>query len=79
MALGGMTFGMYRAQRPFDTGLITHPLFLFCGLAVATLLILRFAGERPLVSDRALAAGVVIGLASYWLGNWFGASLLMVR
>jgi hypothetical protein len=79
MALGGMVFGMYGAQRPFSTGLITHPFTLFCGLAVVGLLILRFAGDRPLVSDRLLGAGVVIGIASYFLGSWFGAALLVVR
>jgi hypothetical protein len=79
MALGGMVFGMYGAQRPFGGGLITHPLTVFCGLALAGLLILRFAGDRPLVSDRLLAAGVVIGIASYFLGSWFGTALLVVR
>jgi hypothetical protein len=79
MALGGMVFGMYGAQRPFGGGLITHPLFIFCGLAVAGLLILRFAGDRPLVSDRALVAGLVIGIASYLLGAWFGSALLVVH
>ena len=67
------------AQRPFGGGLITHPLTVYCGLALAGLLILRFAGERPLVSDRSLAAGVVLGIASYFLGTWFGTALLVVR
>jgi hypothetical protein len=79
MALGGMMFGMYGAQRPFGGGLISHPLFIFCGLAVAGVLVLRFAGDRPLVSDRALVAGLVIGIASYSLGTWFGTALLVVR
>ena len=78
-ALGGMMFGMYGAQRPFGGGLVTHPLFIFCGLAVAGLLILRFAGDRPLVSDRALVAGLVLGIASYFLGSWFGSALLVVH
>jgi hypothetical protein len=68
---------MYGAQRPFGDGMITHPLFVYCGLALVGLLILRFAGDRPLVSDRSLIAGVVIGLASYALGWWFGASLVV--
>jgi hypothetical protein len=79
MALGGMCFGMYGAQRPFGGGLITHPLTIFGGLALVGLLILRFAADRPLVSDRALAAGVVIGIACYFLGSWFGTELLVVR
>jgi hypothetical protein len=79
MALGGMVFGMYGAQRPSGGGLITHPLTVFCGLALVGLLILRFAGDRPLVSDRSLAAGVVLGIASYFLGTWFGTALLVVR
>ncbi len=77
MSLGGMVFGMYGAQRPFGDGTITHPLFVYCALALVGLLALRFAGERPLVSDRSLIAGVVIGLASYALGWWFGASLFV--
>jgi hypothetical protein len=79
MALGGMMFGMYGAQRPFGEGLITHPLTIFCGLGLAGLLILRFAGDRPLVSDRFLIAGAVIGIASYFLGVWFGTELLVIR
>jgi hypothetical protein len=79
MALGGMMFGMYGAQRPFGGGDITHPAFVYGGLAVVGVLILRFAGDRPLVSDRALIAGVVIGIASYLLGVWFGTELLVVR
>ncbi len=79
MALGGMVFGMYGAQRPFGDGLITHPLTVFCGLGLAGLLILRFAGERPLVSDRFLVAGLVVGIASYFLGSWFGTELLVIR
>ena len=79
MALGGMVFGMYAAQRPFGDGIIKHPLFIFSVLGVLALLILRFAGERPLVSDRALVAGVVIGAGAYLLGVWFGVSLLPGR
>ena len=79
MALGGMMFGMYGAQRPFGGGDITHPAFIFAGLAVMGLLILRFAGDRPLVSDRSLIAGIVIGIASYLLGIWFGTALLVVH
>jgi hypothetical protein len=79
MALGGMVFGMYGVQHPFGEGLIAHPLTVFCGLAVAGLLILRFAGDRPLVSDRFLIAGVVIGIACYFLGSWFGTEMLLIR
>jgi hypothetical protein len=79
MALGGMVFGMYAAQRPFGDGLIKHPAFIFAVLGVVALLILRFAGDRPLVSDRALVAGVVVGVGCYFLGVWFGVSLLPVR
>jgi hypothetical protein len=79
MALGGMVFGMYAAQRPFGDGIIRHPLFYFCVLGVLAVLILRFAGERPLVSDRALVAGAVVGAGAYLLGLWFGVSLLPGR
>jgi hypothetical protein len=75
MALGGMVFGMYGAQHPFAGNLLAHPLTIFVGLAVAGLLILRFAASSPLVSDRFLAAGVVIGIACYFLGAWFGSAL----
>jgi predicted lipid-binding transport protein (Tim44 family) len=79
MALGGMVFGMYAAQRPFGDGLIKHPLFIFSALGLVALLILRFAGDRPLVSDRALVAGVVVGAGAYLLGVWFGVALLPGR
>jgi predicted lipid-binding transport protein (Tim44 family) len=79
MALGGMVFGMYGAQRPFGDGLIKHPLFIFSALGLVALLILRFAGDRPLVSDRALIAGVVVGAGAYLLGVWFGVALLPGR
>jgi hypothetical protein len=79
MALGGMVFGMYAVQRPFGDGFIKHPLFIFAALGVVALLILRFAGDRPLVSDRALVAGVLVGAGAYLLGLWFGASLLGMR
>ena len=51
MALGGMVFGMYAAQRPFGDGIIRHPLFYFCVLGVLAVLILRFAGEWNLHRD----------------------------
>jgi hypothetical protein len=79
MALGGMVFGMYGAQRPFGDGLIKHPLFIFSALGLVALLILRFAGDRPLVSDRALVAGVIVGAGAYLLGVWFGVALLPTR
>jgi predicted lipid-binding transport protein (Tim44 family) len=79
MALGGMVFGMYAAQRPLSDGIIRHPLFYFSVLGLLALLILRFAGDRPLVSDRALVAGVVVGAGAYLLGLWFGVALLPVR
>jgi predicted lipid-binding transport protein (Tim44 family) len=79
MALGGMVFGMYGAQHPFAGNLLAHPLTIFVALAVAGLLILRFSASRPLVSDRFLAAGVVIGIACYFLGAWFGSALQGVR
>jgi hypothetical protein len=79
MALGGMVFGMYAAQRPFSDGIIRHPLFYYCVLSVLAILILRFASDRPLISDRALIAGVVVGAGAYLLGVWFGVSLLPGR
>ncbi len=80
MALGGMVFGMYGAQRPFGGGLITHPCHD----------ILR-AGGWPGCSSCALRAtapwsptassspALVIGIASYFLGTWFGTELLVIR
>jgi len=70
---------MYGAQRPFGGG-DNHPHGGHLRrLGGGGLLILRFAGDRPLVSDRSLIVGLVIGIASILLGVWFGTELLVVH
>ncbi len=79
MAAGGMGFGLYADERPFGSGVLAHPVVVFLACAVAGLLTLRFLHARPvlqLVSARSLAAGAVIGIACFFIGNWFGVNLI---
>jgi hypothetical protein len=79
MATGGVGFGFYADQRPFGAGVLAHPLAVLAACAIAGLLTLRFLHDRPmlqLISARSLAAGAVIAVACYFLGAWFGASLM---
>ena len=79
MALGGVGFGLYADQRPFGSGVLAYPLVVFFAFVAAGLLTLRFLHTRPvlqLISARCLAAGAVIGIACFFIGNWFGASLI---
>jgi hypothetical protein len=78
MALGGVGFGLYAEERPFGTGVIAYPLVVFFAVVAAGLLTLRFLHARPvpeLISERCLAAGIAIGIACFFVGNWFGVSL----
>ena len=79
MALGGVGFGLYADERPFGNGVLTHPLGVFFALVAAGLLTLRFLHARPvlqLISAWCLVAGAVVGIACFFIGNWFGVSLL---
>jgi hypothetical protein len=79
MASGGVGFGVYADQRPFGAGVLAHPLVVFAACVLAGLLTLRFLHDRPmlqLISLRSFVAGVVIAVACYFLGRWFGAHLM---
>jgi hypothetical protein len=78
MAAGGVGFGLYADERPFGNGVLAHPLVVFFAFVTAGLLTLRFLHARPvlhLISGWCLAAGAVIGIACFFIGNWFGVSL----
>jgi hypothetical protein len=79
MAAGGLGFGAYADQRPFGNGVLAHPLVIFFAFVAAGLLTLRFLHAKPLVqliSAPCLATGAVIGIASFFIGNWFGVNLM---
>jgi hypothetical protein len=79
MATGGVGFGLYADERPFGSGMLAHPLVVFSACVLAGLLTLRLLHARPvlqLISARCLVAGAVIAVACFFLGRWFGASLL---
>lgn len=79
MAAGGVGFGLYADERPFGNGALGHPLIVFFAFVLAGLLTLRFLHARPvlrLISARYLAAGAIIGIACFFIGNWFGVSLI---
>ena len=79
MAVGGLGFGVYANERPFGSGVLAHPLVVFLALVTAGLLTLSFLHARPvlqLISARFLAAGAVIGIGCFFIGNWFGSNLI---
>jgi hypothetical protein len=79
MAVGGLGFGAYADQRPFGNGLLAHPLIVFFAVVAAGLMTLRFLHARPLlqlISPPYLAAGALIGIACFFIGGWFGSSLI---
>jgi hypothetical protein len=79
MALGGMAFGLYAEERPFGNGVLAYPLVVFFAFVAAGLLTLRFLHARPvqeLISERYLAAGIVIAIVCFFVGNWFGVNLM---
>jgi hypothetical protein len=79
MALGGVGFGLYAEERPFGGGVLAYPLVVFFACVVASLLTLRFLHARPvpeLISGWCLAIGVAIGIACFFIGNWFGINLI---
>ena len=81
MATGGVGFGWYAEQQPFGHGILAHPLVVFGAFVAAGLATVRFLHNRPmleLISLPALLVGGVIGVACFFLGNWFGASLSMM-
>ena len=79
MALGGVGFGLYAQGQPFGHGVLAHPLVVFFALVAAGLMTLRFLHARPvaeLISWPCLAAGTAVGFACFFIGNWFGVSLI---
>jgi hypothetical protein len=79
MAIGGVGFGLDAEENPFGRGVLAHPLAAFAACVLAGLLTLRFLHARPvtqLISARSLAGGAVIGVACFFLGRWFGVSLM---
>jgi hypothetical protein len=79
MALGGVGFGLYAEERPFGPGVLAYPLVVFFACVAVGLLTLRFLHARPvpeLISERFLAIGIAIGIACFFVGNWFGVSLM---
>ena len=81
MAVGGAAFGLFAYERPFGRGVLAHPLVGFFAVVVAGLLTLRFLSARPLaelISIWSIVAGIAIGVACFFFGNWFGVSLVAV-
>jgi hypothetical protein len=79
MAAGGVGFGLYADERPFGSGVLAHPLVVFFALVTAGLLTLRLLHARPvlqLISASCLALGAAIGIACFFIGNWFGVNLI---
>jgi hypothetical protein len=79
LAIGGVGFGAVAAEHPFGRGVLGHPLVLFLALAGVVLLTLRFLYDRPLpefLSYAAIGLGLAIGIGCYFIGDWFGATLM---
>jgi hypothetical protein len=79
IAAGGLGFGAYADQQPFGNGMLAHPLVVFFAFVAAGLLTLRFVQPKPLlqvIPVHFLAAGAVIGTACFFIGKWFGVSLI---
>lgn len=75
----GLLFGLIGDRRPFGSGLLAHPLFVYVFLVAAGLIVFRTAARRPapeLIPERALVAGLVAGLALFLAGNFIAAHLL---
>ena len=78
MAIGGAGFGLIGDRRPFGESLLFHPLLLFFILVSVALLTLRTVLARPvpdIISDRALAVGCLLGLATFLAGNFLETHL----
>jgi hypothetical protein len=79
MGLVGFGFGALADRRPFGEDILVHPLVMFCILVGLSLLALRVLLARPVpevISDRALMAGCVLGLAMFLVGNFISAQIL---
>ena len=81
MALGGMAFGLYAERRPFGDDVFAHPLVVFFVAVGAGLLLLRAILRRPvpeILPERVLLQGCAIGVAVYFVGNFFAVKLLLI-
>jgi hypothetical protein len=81
MTVAGLAFGLVAERRPFGEDVLTSPLVVFAAAAGAALLVLRFVSGQPVpevIGARALAVGVVAGLAALLLGNWLGTVVLRI-
>jgi hypothetical protein len=79
MALGGVGFGLFAEERPFGNGVLAYPLVVFFAFVVVVLLTLRWLHGRPvseLISVPCLAIGSFMGIVCFFIGNWFGVSLM---
>ena len=79
MAIGGVGFGAFAEERPFGNGVLAYPLVVFFAFVAVGLLTLRFLHGRPvteLISARSLAFGCFIAIVCFFIGNWFGVSLM---
>jgi hypothetical protein len=79
MAVGGLGFGAYAAERPFGNGVLAYPLVVFFAVVAAGLMTLRFLHVQPLlklISAPSLAAGAAIAVACFFIGSWFGSNLI---
>jgi hypothetical protein len=67
MIAGGFALGLLGERRPFGETVLGHPVVVFCGVAGAGLLIIRFALGRPVpevIPERAIAVGFLTGIAA---------------
>jgi hypothetical protein len=79
MGLVGFGFGLLADRRPFGEAILVHPLLMFCIVVGLGLLALRVLLARPVpevISDRALLAGCLFGLAMFLAGNFVSAKLM---
>jgi hypothetical protein len=79
MSLVGFGFGLLADRRPFGEEIFVHPLVMFFIVVGLSLLALRVLLARPVpevLSDRALLAGCLAGLATFLAGNFVSAQVL---
>jgi hypothetical protein len=79
VAAVGLAFGLLGERRPFGDDVLAHPLIIFALVVAGALLVLRFAGGRPvpdIIPERALVRGCALGLAAFLVGNFVAAHLI---
>jgi hypothetical protein len=81
MSVGGIVVGVFGDQFQVGKSVLGHPLVIFFAVVAGSLLTLAFIYQKPLqklISPASLVIGCLIGLACYFLGGWFGASLAAI-